>query len=180
MKTIYIGGKLSRVLGVSGKFGGACDIEGEVICLTPLYGTQGHISRHRGRLPMRLNKSDARGAGAPIFDCDDHSPKIKCNCRSAYEYYSSWMGGNHVDHRLSDCIRRQNTRGLGVPRPQTWLATQTNPEQFLLPLRATTSTHRILTIRISLPNLLEDCLNYEQNYSRRSALECTIAPCLLS
>ena len=44
MKTIYIDRKLSRVLGVSGNFGGACDIEGEVMCLTPLYGTQGHIS----------------------------------------------------------------------------------------------------------------------------------------
>ena len=44
MKTKYIQEKKSRVLGVSGKFIGACDIEVEVICVTPLYGTQGHIS----------------------------------------------------------------------------------------------------------------------------------------
>ena len=35
--------EISRVLGVSVKFVGACDIEVEVICLTTLYGTQGHI-----------------------------------------------------------------------------------------------------------------------------------------
>ena len=44
MKTRYIEEKMSRVFGVSGKFGGACDTEGEVICLTPLNGIQGHIS----------------------------------------------------------------------------------------------------------------------------------------
>ena len=40
----YVEEEISRVLGVSGKFVGACDIEVEVICLAPFYGTRGHIS----------------------------------------------------------------------------------------------------------------------------------------